>query len=119
MEDSILKGVKKMLGIDSSLTVFDFDILTLTNSAFATLNQAGIGPSDGFSIEDDTSVWSDFIGTNLKFNLVQTYVYLSVRIKFDPPQTSYLLTALQNQIDEQFARLLILRESTDWVAPIV
>lgn len=117
MEDSILKSVKKILGIDDADTAFDLDILVHINSVFSTLNHLGIGPEDGFSIEDDTVLWATYIGGNLKYNSVITYMYLSVRLLFDPPQTSYLIDSLRFQQKELEWRLNAVREETQWVDP--
>ena len=120
MDDSILTSTKKILGVDETYTVFDLDIMTHINSAFSTLNQLGIGPVDGFMIEDATAVWSDFLGTNSpKLNAVKTYVYLRVRMLFDPPTTSYLINALNEQIKELEWRLNVIVDpgptTTDFV----
>lgn len=117
MEQSILKSVKKMLGLDASYTHFDLDILMHINSAFATLNQLGIGPENGFAIEDDSAVWASFYGSDPRYNAIRTYVFLKVRFLFDPPQTQYLVSALHDQITEHETRLSIYRESTQWVDP--
>jgi hypothetical protein len=115
MEQSILTGTKQILGLDESYTAFDFDVITHINSAFATLNQLGIGPDDGFMIEDATAVWDDFYTDNLPLNPVKTYVYLRVRMLFDPPTTSYMIEAMQKQIAELEWRLNIAASSTDLV----
>lgn len=118
MEDSILKSTKKILGLDPEYTVFDLDIITHINSVFSTLAQLGVGPVNGFMIEDDEAVWSDFIDpVNLKYNNVKTYMYLKVRQWFDPPQTSYLLNALNEQSLQLEWRLNVTREETEWVDP--
>ena len=119
MSESILTSVKKNLGIEEDDESFDADIILFINGVFSTLNQLGIGPDDGFSIEDDTSTWDAFFGTNEKFNSVKTYVYLKVRLLFDPPQTSYLIEALNQQARELEWRLSVLREETEWVSPVV
>lgn len=62
--ESILTSVKKLLGITEDYKHFDTDIILHINTVFMVLNQLGVGPSEGFSIEDDTSVWTDFISTN-------------------------------------------------------
>lgn len=117
MEDSILITTKKVLGLDQAYEVFDMDVIMHINSALATLNQLGIGPVDGFQIEDDTATWTDFIDVNTKFNPVKTYVYLRVRLLFDPPTTSYLIEALNNQVKELEWRLNVEREEETWVDP--
>lgn len=118
MEQSILISVKKILGVDSADTSFDLDIITYVNSAFSTLHQFGIGPTDGFMIEDDEALWVDFVGAlDPQHNLVRTYVSLKTRIAFDPPTTSYLIGALDNQIRELEWRLSTGRELVEWVDP--
>jgi hypothetical protein len=111
---SILTSVKKVLGIDEDYTAFDPDIIMHINTAFATLNQLGPGPVDGFMIEDKTATWDDFY-TDVNLNGVQTYVYLRVRQLFDPPQTGYLSDAMQKQIDELAWRINTVWEGTGWM----
>lgn len=111
MEDSILKSIKKTVGIDASYDVFDLDIIMWINNAFATLTDLGIGPGDGFSIDDDSAKWADFIGTDKRLNSVQSYVYLRVRKLFDPPTTGYLVDAMDKQIAETEWRLNVIREN--------
>lgn len=110
MEQSILKSTKKILGVDASYSAFDLDIITHINTAFSTLNELGIGPELGFMIEDDEALWSDFLGDDPRFNAVKTYVFLRVRVLFDPPTTGYLVTAMKEQIQELEWRLNRQRE---------
>lgn len=114
---SILTSVKKNLGLDASYTAFDPDIVMYINSTFSTLTQLGVGPSFGFQIEDATTTWDAFIGEDPRFNSVKTYVTLCVRLLFDPPQTGYLVDALQKQKQELEWRLNVQRESTQWEDP--
>lgn len=115
---SILNDVKKVLGIESNYTAFDTDILMHINSVFATLNQLGIGPDEGYVIEDSTPTWAAFIGTDPRLNSVKTYIYLKVRFYFDPPTTSYLIEAMNQQSRELEWRLNSYRESTQWTNPV-
>ena len=117
MEQSILISTKKILGIAEDYTVFDLDIITHINSAFSTLTQLGVGPAEGFMINDETEVWTDFIADDLQYNSVKSYVFLRVRQLFDPPTTSYLISASERQIQELEWRLNIHREETAWVDP--
>jgi hypothetical protein len=110
VESSILTSTKKILGIADDYTAFDLDILTHINSAFTILNQLGVGPVDGFMIEDAETVWEDFDIPMNSLNLVKTYVFLKVRILFDPPTTSFHLEAANNQIKEYEWRLNTWRE---------
>lgn len=117
MITSILTSVKKTLNLDVSYTAFDEDIIMHINSAFATLNQLGVGPADGFEIVDATATWSSFFGTNKKYNFIKSYVYLFVRQLFDPAGTSYVLTSMKEQFKEFEWRINVLREETEWVDP--
>lgn len=118
MEQSILIGTKKILGVDKDYDVFDHDIITHINSAFSTLTQLGVGPAEGFMIEDDAAVWSDFIDPpDHRYNSVRSYIFLKTRQLFDPPQTSYLITAVEKQILELEWRLNVHRENEEWTDP--
>lgn len=117
MIQSILSSVKKTLNIDPSYTAFDEDLLFHINSVFSTLNQLGLGPEGGFRIEDATTDWASFLGNDLRLNDVKTYVFLRVRLLFDPPGTSFLITAMQEQIKELEWRLNAKREAVAWVDP--
>lgn len=118
MEQSILNSVKKIVGVGADDTAFDLDIITFINSAFSTLTQLGIGPLGGFFIEDDAAEWTDFIDEDdLNASLVRTYVCMRARMGFDPPTTSYLIGALNEQIKEFEWRLSTNREDTEWVDP--
>jgi hypothetical protein len=110
MEESILNSTKKILGLDEGYTPFDLDVITHINAAFSILNQLGVGPEEGFYISDSADVWTDFVVPANQLNLVKTYVYLKVRILFDPPSTSFLLETHNNQIKEYEWRLNTFRE---------
>lgn len=113
MDDSILDSTKKILNLAPDYTAFDLDIITHINSVFSTLNQLGIGPSEGFMIEDNTATWgSFFLDTTAKFIAVKTYVYLKVRMLFDPPGTSFHIQAANEQLKEYEWRLSVAREFT-------
>jgi hypothetical protein len=117
METSILTSTKKILGIAEDYTVFDLDIITHINSAFSTLTQLGVGPPQGFMITDASANWDDFVANDFQYNSVRSYVFLRVRQLFDPPSTSYLIAAVEKQVQELEWRLNVHREETDWVDP--
>lgn len=119
MEQSILNSTKKILGIDADYTVFDLDIITHINTAFSILTQLGVGPAEGFMIEDASTEWAQFdpVDDNQNFNTVRSYVFLKVKQLFDPPTTSYLITATNEQIAELEWRLNTYREETEYVPP--
>lgn len=103
--ESILKSIKKLLGISDEETNFDSDIIMHINSVFAILNQMGVGPSKCFEIVDDTAVWNDFVEDDASYNNVKTYIYMKVRLMFDPPMSSSVLSAMERQISELEWRL--------------
>lgn len=104
--ESILQSIKKLLGMTEDYTAFDTDIIMHINSAFMILNQLGVGPANGFSISDENAVWSDYLPENNKnFEAVKTYVYLKVRLIFDPPMSSAVIEAMRQMISELEWRL--------------
>lgn len=107
MDDSILTSIKKLLGIDEEYTQFDDDVIMHINTVFLNLNQLGVGPDEGFYIEDDTADWSDFtdIETNMPLQAIKTYMYLKVKLLFDPPLSSSVIDAIDRQIAELEWRL--------------
>lgn len=109
MKESILLAVKKMLGLTPEYEVFDLDIIMHVNSAFSVLTQLGIGPSEGFFIKDANDLWSDFIQSP-KLEMVKTYVYLKVRLMFDPPSSSAVMESMNRQISEFEWRLNVAAE---------
>lgn len=100
IDDSILGTVKKMLGIPQDYKQFDTDVIIHINSVFSILSQLGVGPEEGFSIKDDTSLWSDYIPDGKALSDVKTYVYLKVRLIFDPPSASSAVEAMNKLVSE-------------------
>ena len=98
--DSILTSVKKLLGIDEEYTHFDTDIIVGINTVLMGLTQIGVGPSSGFMLTDKTQTWTDFIGTRIDLEAIKSFVYLKVRLLFDPPTSSFVLEAMERQISE-------------------
>lgn len=98
--ESILTSVKKMLGIDESYVHFDADLIMHINTVFSILNQLGVGPSEGYMIYDVNDIWSDFLPDGYKLEMVKSYVYLKVRLLFDPPTSSSVMESINRQIGE-------------------
>ena len=97
--DSILTSIKKLLGIAEDYEAFDMDIIIHINSAFMILNQLGVGPDEPFTITDKNDLWTDFI-SDTKLETVKSYIYLKVKMMFDPPSSSFILNAMKDQISE-------------------
>jgi hypothetical protein len=121
MEQSILLSTKKILGIGPDDDSFDLDVLTFINTAFSTLNDVGVGVDGGFLLQDAEYEWDDFAGVAIiddtQINDIKTYVFLRVRMLFDPPGTPYLINAFEEQLKEHIVRISSRREATDWVDP--
>lgn len=100
--ESILTSIKKMLGIDEEYTHFDADIIMHINSVLMILTQLGVGPAEGFMIEDDTSTWVDFIpeANAAQLHAVKSYIYMKVKLIFDPPLSSAVIESMNRQIVE-------------------
>jgi len=110
-EESILTSIKKLLGIASDVDAFDMDIIIHINTIFANLAQMGVGPKDesgsnaGFKITSSEETWGDFTEDDLLIENVKTYVYIKVKLIFDPPTTGPLINAYESQAKELEWRL--------------
>lgn len=104
-EESILVYVKKLLGIQSDYNHFDPDIIYGINAAFAILTQLGVGPEDGFSISDDSTIWNEFVSDTTRLSLIKEYVCLKTRMLFDPPTSNVLADSINKTISEYEFRL--------------
>ena len=109
--ESILTSIKKLLGIAEEYTQFDADLIMHMNSVFSILTQLGVGPSNGFSIEDDSATWDEFIPEGQNVELVKSYIHLKVKLLFDPPLTSAKIEAMNKNIGEFEWRLNVAAES--------
>lgn len=113
MTESILTSIKKLLGIDESYTHFDPDLIMHINSVFSILTQMGVGSTNGFSITGDGEKWLDFINEPNKFSLVKSYMYLKVKLLFDPPLSSAVIESINKQVSEFEWRLNVAAESVN------
>lgn len=104
--ESILDSVKSHIGIATEETHFDFDIIIHINSVFSILHQMGVGPEKTFTITDNKAIWDDFTDDD-NFNEVKTYMYLKVKMIFDPPSSTSVMEAYKRQIDELEWRLSV------------
>ena len=109
--ESILTSIKKLLGPTEEYEHFDTDLIMHINSVFSILTQMGVGPSEGFSIMDENDMWSDFIQGRPNIELVKSYVYLKVKLLFDPPSSSAVIESINRQISEFEWRLNVAADS--------
>ena len=110
--DSILASIKERIGIAEDDNSFDTDIVDLINSAFADLNDIGVGPSDGYSISNKNDLWDDFSEDVRVLSSVKDFVYLTVKLTFDPPTQTSLLTSMENRLKKLEWRLNVKCDST-------
>lgn len=110
--ESILTSVKKLLEIAEDNEQFDLDVIMHINTVFLNLTQIGIGPTEGFYIEDETTEWVDFIGDSAQLQAVKTYMYLKVKLLFDPHSlSSPVIDSMNRMIAETEWRLRLAAES--------
>lgn len=113
MDDSILLSIKAMLGLEQDYTPFDAELVGHINSAIMAAHQLGIGKND-FEITGAEEKWSDWITGKLeKFSSIRQYIYMRVKLVWDPPANSFVVSSLQNQIEEMTWRLNVQAEAGD------
>ena len=110
--DSILTSIKKLLGIAEDYEHFDQDLIIHINSVLSVLTQLGVGPSEGFSIEDENATWKDFIPEDKRLSSIRSYVYMKVKLLFDPPLSSSVMESMNRMISEFEWRLNVAVEPT-------
>lgn len=103
--DSILTSIKKLLGLGEEYVVYDNDLIIHINAVFAILRQLGVGPGEGFKITSDSETWNDFLGESTLYEEVKAYMYLKVRLIFDPPINGSVTEAYKEQIKEYECRM--------------
>lgn len=109
MDDSILNSVKHMLG--SCDDYFDSDLITFINGVFSTLMQLGVGPKAGFAISGPNETWFSYTENKPELDIVKTFVYTKVRLRFDPPQSSSVIQLMQQDASELEWRLNVAADS--------
>lgn len=110
---SILDSVKQSLGIVPDYEHFDDQLIMFINSVFPVLYELGVGPDDGFEIEDNTALWSDFLGSGKLLNQVKSYMFIKVKLLFDPPASSFAIEAMNKMAQEHEWRIMALIEPTN------
>lgn len=100
IEDSILESVKKLTNSEGD-NYFDTDLVIHINTVFSILTQMGVGPEEGFSIDDKSTTWDEFTDDDPLFNMVKTYMAIRVKLFYDiASANSYYITKLQEEADE-------------------
>lgn len=111
--ESILLTIKKMLGLEPEYTPFDMDIIVLINSSIMRLHQLGIGPKDGFYITDESQTWHEFVGCDKDLKSIQEFIFIKTKLVFDPPSTSFVISAYNDRASELEWCLMVEKEYTD------
>lgn len=109
--DSILTTMKKMLGITEEYTHFDTDLIIHINSMISVLTQMGVGDPAGFRIKDVNTMWSDWIDERIDLESIKTYLYLRVKLLFDPPANSTVINAYNEMLKELTYRIYTLLDN--------
>ena len=106
MRDSILQTLRAMLGpsVSDAYTAFDTELIAHINTVLMILYQVGIGQK-GFRITGETETWGDFLGTATNLEAVKSFVYLRVKMLFDPPSSSFVLESMKTSAEELLWRL--------------
>jgi len=105
MNESIFTTIKTLLDVHTDDDSFDADILTYINSALYSLRQIGVGPKEGFVVTGADQTWSEFSTNASLIGEVKTYIQQKVRLLFDPPNNSFLVSAIQENLKELEFRL--------------
>lgn len=101
MDESVLNSVKHELGIDIGCYSFDQDVKMHINSVLSTLYQIGVESARSVSVVDNSITWGDIFSNDEDLlPMIKQYVYLKVRVVFDPPTSSFVLESCNKMIDE-------------------
>lgn len=106
-DGGILKTIKRHLGIHEEDPSFDLEIINDINMSLNVLTQLGVGPKNGFQVTGDSETWYDFLGDDVRLNMVIPYIFRKTQMLFDPPTSGIMMDSVKSQIDEMETRLLI------------
>lgn len=107
MMDSILDSIKKLLGLNQQYTAFDEDVIVHINASIWRLKQLGV-TNKNFVISDRKQSWKDYLGENVnRLAMVKRYIYLDVRLAFDPPTNNASLYNAYKEERDKIETLLI------------
>ena len=111
VKESILNSVKKMSGIAEDYEAFDTDLILYINSVFSILHQMGVGPETTYKIQTAENTWDEFTEDNTEIEMVKPYVYMKVRLMFDPPSNSFVINSFNEMIKEAEYRLFVIADN--------
>lgn len=108
MDESILTSIKLALGLPEEYDAFDSQVIMHINSALAILTELGVGSSEGFKITGTEETWNDFLDDPKLLELCKTNTYMRVRLMFDPPANSFVVTSMEKQLAEYEWRINVM-----------
>ena len=111
MTDSILTSIKKLLGIVESDTSFDSELIMLINSALMVIMQEWYGMDHAFRIEDKTATWDDILGEDVDYEGIKQYIFLRVKLIFDPPNNSSVIEAMRKEMEDLEWRMYVWKDN--------
>lgn len=100
LDDSILRTIKLMLGLTDEITSFDEELKVHINSLFTILNQLDCISDDGFRITGYDETWGQLTDQVTIAEMIKEFMYLKVRMVFDPPGSSVVSDAFNQRIAE-------------------
>lgn len=109
IDNSILNTVKRgLMGVTDNYEAFDEIIILHINTVFSVLEQVGVGPEGGYSISGEEETWADYLGANEQMlELVKNFMLNRVKLAFDPPSSSFVLSSLEKQTEELIWRIKV------------
>lgn len=104
--ENILSSIKTLLGVESTITAFDAELLFHINAAISELVQGGVGPDDGLTVTGTTN-WEEFSDNINVIAPSREYVYCKTRLVWDPPSNSFVCTEISKRAEETYWRAFI------------
>lgn len=104
---TVLEDTKKALGIVPGYEAFDDQILMHINTCRMELTQLGAKCEDPI---EKTTGWEAFFGID-DMATIKSYIAMKVRLIFDPPSNSFVVTSYQKLIEEAAWRLIYQTEN--------
>ena len=111
MNDNILASIKKMNNVLEDDKSFDQDLILYINSVLMVIMQEWHGMDHAFRLEDGTETWDDLLGDDVDYEGVKELIGLKVRLMFDPPTSSTVLQAINDQIKDLEWRMYVWKDN--------
>ena len=110
MDNSILTSTKIQLSIMPEDDSFDDELVLHINAAYSVLTQLGVGPEQGFAITGQNETWDDYVVDIVQASMAKQYVFLKVKMLFDPPTNSTVFNKMNEQAEQYEWRLRLQAE---------